>query len=284
MKSCCSGRRAKLSCGIGVAAIVAVALLGSSLVRAEGSAAPETAAPAPVELDEKLGQNVPLDIELFDEGGHPVLLRQLIDRPTLLTLNYFGCGGLCTPMLQDLSRVLNEIRLQPDKDFRVLTVSFDPRDTPAIATAKRDNYFRQLKRPFPPTAWRFLTGPEANTRRVTDAVGFKFVRKGDDYVHPAVIVVLSPEARITRYIYGPFFQTFDVQMALDEAAHGLVRPTVAKFLQFCFSYDPAGRRYVFRLTRFVGAAMLVLAAVFVFLVTRPARRSGDKGHDGTSAG
>jgi protein SCO1 len=284
MKSCCSVRHASLSYGIGLAAIVGAALLGVSPACAHGTAAPESAAPAPVELDEKLGQNVPLDIQLVDETGHPVVLRQLIDRPTLLTLNYFGCGGLCTPMLQDLSRVLNEIHLQPDQDFRVLTVSFDPRDTPVIAAAKRDNYFRQLKRPFPPTAWRFLTGPEANTKALADAVGFKFVRHGDDYVHPAAIIVLSPEGRITRYIYGPFFQTFDVQMALGEAAQGLVRPTVSKLLRFCFSYDPAGRRYVFRLTRFVGAGMLGLAAVFVFLVTRPARRSGDKRHDGTSAG
>jgi protein SCO1 len=284
MKSCSRMRRTSLSYGIVLAAIIAAALLGASPVRAHETAAPESAARAPIELDEKLGQNVPLDLDLVDETGHPVVLRQLIDRPTVLTLNYFECAGLCTPMLQDLTRVLNEIRLQPGEDFRVLTVSFDPRDTPAIAAAKRDNYFRQLKRPILPTAWRFLTGREANTKALADAVGFKFVRHGDDYVHPAAIIVLSPEGRITRYIYGPFFQTFDVQMALGEAAHGLVRPTVSKLLRFCFSYDPAGHRYVFRLTRYVGAGMLALAALFVFLITRPARRSGDERHDGTSAG
>jgi protein SCO1 len=284
MTSCSCARRVSPSNGIVLAAIVAAALLGARPARGHETVAPETAPSGPIELDEKLGQNVPLDIELVDESGHPVVLRQLVDRPTLLTLNYFGCGGLCTPMLQDLARVLNEIRLQPGDDFRVLTVSFDPRETPAIATKKRDNYFKQLKRPFPPTAWRFLTGPEANTKALADAVGFKFVRHGNDYVHPAAIIVLSPEGRITRYIYGPFFQTFDVQMALGEAAHGLVRPTVSKLLRFCFSYDPAGRRYVFRLTRYVGAGMLALVALFVFLVTRPARRSGDERHDATSAG
>jgi protein SCO1/2 len=284
MKSCSSELRASVSRGFTLAAIAVAALLAAGAARGHEAAAPEATAPAPIELVEKLGQSVPLDLELVDETGHPVVLRQLIDKPTVLTLNYFGCAGLCTPMLQDLTRVLNEIGLQPGEDFRVLTVSFDLRDTPVIAAAKRDNYFRQLKRPVPPTAWRFLTGREANTKALAEAVGFRFVRHGDDYVHPAAIMVLSPEGRITRYIYGPFFQTFDVQMALGEAAHGLVRPTVSKLLRFCFSYDPAGRRYVFRLTRVVGAGILALAAVFVFLITRPARRSGDERHDGTSAG
>jgi len=260
-----------------LALFAAVPLQRANAAVTQQSVAPEATAPAPIELDEKLGQHVPLGIELVDESGHPVVLRDLVDRPTLLTLNYFGCGGLCTPMLQDLARVLNEIRLEPGKDFRVLTVSFAPDETSTIAAKKRDNYFRQLNRPFVPTAWRFLTGPEANTKALADAVGFKFVRHGDDYVHPATIIVLSQEGLITRYIYGPYFQTFDIQMAVGEAANGLVRPTVSKLLRFCFSYDPVGRRYVFSLTRYVGIFMLALVALFVVWITRPARRSGD-GH------
>src|SRR6267142_490745 len=126
------------------------------------AAPPPAAAQAPAGGDlgliENLGGSIPLDLTLNDEEGHPVKLCSLIDKPTILTLNYFRCAGACTPQLNGMVDVLNAVEAEPGKDFQVITVSFDPRDTPEIAFQKKVNYLKQLRRPFPPAAWRFLTG------------------------------------------------------------------------------------------------------------------------------
>jgi protein SCO1/2 len=213
-------------------------------------------------IEEKLGAMIPLDVQLDDETGRKLSLRQLIDKPTVLTLNYFRCAGVCTPQLTDLARTLNGIDLEPGKDFQILTVSFDSTDTFEIAARKRENYLKLLKRPFPPAAWRFLTGDAASTRAVADAVGFGFAKRDETFVHPAALIILSPEGKITRYMYGITYLSSDLAMAVNEAAQGLVRPTISKALSFCFSYDPEGRRYVLNVTRIGGVVTLVLAGVF----------------------
>jgi protein SCO1/2 len=198
-----------------------------------------------------------------------VALRSLIDKPTVLTLNYFRCAGICTPQLNGVVDVLNQIQAQPGQDFQVLTVSFDPRDTPEIAQQKHDNYLKQIKRPISPAAWRFLTGPAGSTRALCDAVGFKFKPQGDDFIHAAALMLLSPGGKVTRYIYGISYQPADLQMAVLEAARGETRPTVNQWLQFCFSYDPRGRGYVLSVTKITAAVTLLLAAGFAaFLVFR----------------
>jgi len=235
-------------------------------------------APGEVGVEEKLGLTIPLEIQLKDEEGKPVTIGSIVDRPVILTLNYFRCAGICTPLLNGVVEMLNEIPLAPGKDFKVITVSFDDRDTPDIAFRKRINYLKQMERPFPPDAWRFLTGDAASTRKLCDAVGFTFKQQGNDFIHAGVIVLLSPKGMITRYMYGVTFLPADVEMAVREAAKGLPQPTVNKFLQFCYSYDPQGRRYVLDITRIVGAGMLLVgAAVAVVLFLRSRRRSGAGG-------
>jgi protein SCO1/2 len=190
-----------------------------------------------------------------------------VDKPTVLTLNYFSCAGICTPLLNGVSDVLNQVQAQPGQDFQVLTVSFDPKDTPEIAQQKRANYLKEIKRPIAPSAWRFLTGPEAATRALCDAVGFKFKAQGDGFIHAGAIMLLSPGGKVTRYIYGTSYQPADLQMAILEAARGETRPTINQWLQFCFSYDPAGRSYVFDVTKAAAAATILLALGFgAFLV------------------
>jgi protein SCO1/2 len=226
-------------------------------------------------LEEKLGQAIPLDLTLRDEAGQPVQLRSLIRKPTLLTLNYFRCAGICTPQLAGVADLLNRTQAVPGRDFQVLTVSFDERDTPAIAAQKRVNYLHLVNRPVPADAWRFLTGDAAASKALADAVGFSYRRQGQDFIHPAVLTFLSPEGVVTRYMYGLAYLPADVQMAVREAAEGQARPTVAKWMQFCFSYDPAGRRYVFSLTR-VAATLLLLAAVgFVAVLLGRGPKSGE---------
>jgi protein SCO1/2 len=246
-------------------------------VPAPTSAPTDQAAPAftpqEVGVDEKLGATIPLDLVLKAEDGQPVTLRSLIDKPTILTLNYFRCAGICTPQLSGVAEVLNRTQAEPGKDFQVLTVSFDERDEPEIAAQKRTNYLGEITRPFPPAAWRFLTGPAATTKALADAVGFKFKRVGDDFVHAGAIIFISPKGKVTRYMYGTTYVPADLQMAAQEAARGEAQPTINKFLKFCFSYDPAGRKYVLNTTT-IGATVIILAAlVFVATLVRRGRKT-----------
>ena len=241
-------------------------VLGATLgVRAQESPA------GGVGIDEKPGAQVDLDAILKDENGQEVTLRRLIDKPTVLTLNYFRCAGICTPLLNSIVDVLNQINLSPGKDFQVITLSFDPRDTPEMALQKRANYLHQMKRQFPPAAWRFLTGDAQATKKVADSVGFKFRADGDQYIHPGAIMIITPAGIVSRYMYGISFLPADVDMAIQEAAGGLIRPTISKMLALCYSYDPEARRYVFQTTRVAGGIILILAAAFAVFLSLQSR-------------
>jgi protein SCO1/2 len=262
---------------IAYALIFSLLLLGAR-ARAGGPPAPD------IGVDEKLGQNVPRDITLVDEQGERVTLDKLLGQPTILTLNYFRCTGLCTPLLNGVADMMKRIDQQPGKDFRVLTVSFDPRDDAELAQHKRDNYVRQLGPKFPPSTWRFLTGDPGSTKRLADSVGFKFAKVDDNYVHPGVIMVLSPSGKVTRYLYGVTFSPFDVKMALLQAAEGNTMPTINRLVSLCYSYDPVGRTYLFNITRVVGAFTLVLAGIFVAVLLVRGRRPRDEPASPTGAG
>jgi protein SCO1/2 len=211
---------------------------------------------SPMGIDERLGATVPLDLTLVDEAGRKVTLGSLIDRPTILTLNYFTCVGLCTPQLNGVADLMGRIALEPGRDFRVLTVSFDPRDTPEIAARKRENLLRVIKRPVSPTAWRLLTGDAASTKALADSVGFAFQRVEDGYVHPGVIIVLTAKGQVSRYILGTHFLPADVQMAVQDAARGLSRPTIAQLPENCSTTQPRGQVYAQRVVRLVGLGTL----------------------------
>jgi len=225
-------------------------------------------APADVGIDEKLGKQVALDVVLKDEHANDLTLGRLVDKPTVLMFNYYSCPGICPVLLNSMVNVVNQIQLEPGKDFRLISVSFDPVDTPEQARQKKANYLNMLKRQFSPDAWYFLTGSAENTKAVADSAGFNYRKEGDMYVHPGAIIVLTPKGIISRYLYGTTFLTADVAMAIREAAGGKVRPTISKVLSFCYSYDPEGRTYVFSITRFVGTVILALAAIFLIFILR----------------
>jgi len=260
-----------VACGIGL-------LLACCAATGAQGTAPEEAG-----IVEKLGAQIALDSVLRDEDGNEITPRRLIDKPTILTLNYFRCAGICTPLLNGLVDTLNEIGLEPGKDFQVVTVSFDPFDTPEVAHQKRINYLKQMTRPFPPEGWRFLTGTAQATRAVTDSVGFNFKAVDDGFVHPGAIIVLTPAGIVSRYMYGISFLPADLQMAVQEAAAGNVRPTISKVLSFCYSYDPEGRRYVFSLTRLFGTVTLVLAGAYLLYLVAAGRSRRGKEKEGLSA-
>jgi protein SCO1 len=240
------------------------------------AAAPLARADDPVGVVERLGEPLPRDLVLTDEAGVPVKLSGLVDRPTILALVYFRCAGICSPLLNGLSQIVDRTGLVPGKDFQVLTVSFDPRDTPELAKAKRANYLAGLPPAFPAQAWRFLTGDAATTKRLADAVGFGFRPLGEDFIHPAVLTVLTPDGRVARYVYGVTFLPFDVKMALLEASRGRTMATSNRVLQLCYSYDANGRRYGLDLTRIGAIFTLAALALFGAVILARGRRREER--------
>ncbi len=236
-----------------------------------------------VEFTEHLGEFVPGDITLRDENGQPVVLSEFVDRPTIVSMVYFECPGICTPLLNEVADILGKSNLDPDKQpFQLLSVSFEPKDTPAMARTKQENYLKLVGRELPENTWRFFTGDQENIDKMTTALGFAYKRAGKEYTHPGGLVILSPDRKIVRYLYGLKFLPFDFQMGVYEASQGTVRPTTARLLNFCFSYDPVGRTYVFNLARVVGTVMIMSIIFFIgFLVfTTRGKRGKEAQPDG----
>jgi protein SCO1 len=252
-----------------VLAALVLSTLGAPAARAQAPAASD------VGVEEHLGRAIPLDLVLNGEDGKPVSLRTLLDKPTLLTLNYFRCAGICTPQLGGVADVLDKVQTEPGRDFQVITVSFDERDTPEMAAQKRANYLGELHRAVPQSGWRFLTGPPAVTKLLADAVGFRFKKEGDGFIHAGVAIMLSPQGKVTRYLYGTSYLAADLDLAVQEAARGEAQPSINKLLKFCYTYDPQGRRFVLNLTSVAAAFTLLVAVLFVgFLIVRGRKGMG----------
>jgi protein SCO1/2 len=225
-------------------------------------------------IDEKLGQVIPLDLIFHDEHGHSISLKQLIHRPTILAPVYYHCPNVCSFLLFNLAEVINKMPSEAGKEYQVLTFSFDETEDSNLALEKKRMYLKMIEKSFPEDAWRFLTGDKENIRQLTDAIGFHFKRQGQDFLHPVSLVILSPNGKITRYLYGTEFLPFDLKMALLEASEGRVGPTLSKVLRFCFSYDPQGRKYVFNTLKVTGIVTLLFAlSLILFIVFKGKKKS-----------
>ncbi len=224
-----------------------------------------TATRADIGIDEKLGQYLPADALFIDENGKRINLRDAIDRPTIIAPVYLSCMHVCPMLLNGLAEVLGKLELiQPGKDFQVIALSFDNKDTPAVARDKKPNYIKAIGRPFPESTWKFLTGNEEDIRKFTNSIGFRFQRDGaHDFSHPVTLVVIAPGGRIVRYIEGISFLPFEVTMAVTEAATGKVGSPARKALMYCFSYDPLKKSYVFNILKVTGTAMILFVGAFL---------------------
>ncbi|MGD8779347.1 MAG: SCO family protein [Ignavibacteria bacterium] len=217
-----------------------------------------------VGIDEKLGDYLPLEAEFQNSKGDTVQLKDIITKPTILALVYYECPGICSPLLTEIAWVINKVDLTPVKDFQVVTLSIDPRETPETTKRWKKNYYDGMKNDFPDEAWHFLTGNEENIKKVADALGYRYQQSDDgNYTHPGAIVAVSPDGKISRYLLGIQFNPFDIKMAVYDAQQGKTVPTVAKVLQFCFSYDPEGRGYTLNITRIIGSVMLLCVGIFL---------------------
>lgn len=226
------------------------------------------------DIEEHLGAKLPLSLTFFDSDGNPVILKNLINKPTVIDFVYYECPGICSPLMTEVAHVVNVSDLTPGVDYQILSVSVDETETPPVALKKKTTFLSLIdNKPFPDSAWRFLTGDSLNIDELTKAAGFIFKRTGRNFIHAGVLIFVSPQGEICRYLYPDYSQTrgfgilpFDFKMAVLEAAQGKKTPVIGKVLQFCFSYDPQGKTYVFNILRIFGAGILLGVIVFVVLI------------------
>lgn len=257
-----------------IALILTWAPLGQNSARAHVE---QSKTPSVLGIDQKLGQSVPLDLTFNDERGNSVPLRQLIHTPTILALVYLHCPNVCSLLLQNVADVLNKLPAEPGKEYMALAVSFDDREKPPFALQRKKAYLEMIEIPFPEDAWRFLTGDQENIHKLADAVGFHFKRVGEDFEHPVALIILAPDGKIVRYMYGTDPLPFDLKLALVEASQGKVGPAISKIARFCFSYDPKGKKLVFNLLKVTGTVTLLFASSFIVFLLFKGRKRHTKG-------
>ncbi len=229
--------------------------------------------PPEVGIDEKLGDTIPLELTFKDSNGKTVKLADLITKPTVLSLVYFHCPTVCKPMLGAKVDVLDRIDLIPGKDYNALTISFNERETPENAKTIKDHFLGSFKsKKFPGDAWHFLTGDEEAIKKLTDAVGFRFKRDGEDFIHATGLIMVSPEGKITRYFLGLSFLPFDTKLGVIEASEGKIGPTISKVLLYCFRYDPEGKRYVFDILKVTATVTIFFGLFFVLWLVVSSRK------------
>ena len=275
-----TGRR---SSARGTLTAAALLVLAAALLPA---ARAERAEPLPEELEgvgvsERLGQQVPLDLAFTDEDGRPVKLGNYFQagRPVLLDLGYYRCPMLCNLVLNGFIEGLREVpSWVPGDQFEVVVVSVDPLETAKLAKLKKQNYVREYGRPESAPGWHFLTGSAESIAALTEAVGFryKWVEDRNEYAHAAVLVTMTPEGKVARYLYGVMFEPRTIRLSLAEAAEGRSLSALDQLLLYCYHYDPSSRSYSFAAINIMRAggvlALIVVGAVLASFWMRESRR------------
>ncbi|MBM3435644.1 MAG: SCO family protein [Bacteroidetes bacterium] len=215
--------------------------------------------PAGLGIYEKLNDYLPAGLQFIDENYNQVDLKAVIDKPTVFALVYYECPGICSPLLEGVAEVITTAKLNLGTEYQVFTVSFDPDEKPKLAKDKKTNYARLVKNQDVEHGWRWFTGDSANISGLLNSFGFKVKKEGQEFIHPASLIVVSPDGKITRYLHGTYFLPFDLKMAVIEASEGRSGPTINKVLKYCFSYDPAGKKYVMNFTKISGSLIILLA-------------------------
>ena len=232
-----------------------------------------------LEVDTLLGETVPGDIQFKNSNGEAVTIGSYFgqDRPVLLSLVYHECPMLCNLMTDGLVKTMSDMSWRPGNEYTLLSVSFNHREGPEVAAREKEKYVEMLGRPAAADGWHFLTGDERSINRLADAVGFKFrwMEDKQQYAHPAVLVFLSPEGRITRYLYGLERPPRKMRNALVEAGSGTIGNIVDQVILYCYQYDPNANAYVaqaFNIMRLGGVlTMLLLGGALFFFWRRESR-------------
>jgi protein SCO1 len=247
---------------------------------------------AGVGIDQKLDQQIPLNLVFTDEFGRQAPLSSYFHpgKPVLLALVYYRCPMLCTQILGGVAGSLKAVSLEPGKDFEVVAISFDPKDTPQTAESKKQLYLRRYGRAGTANGWHLLTGDAANIKALTDAVGYhyKYDPATDQFAHASGIIIATPEGRLSRYFYGVEYAPRDVRLGLVEASQNKIGNPVDQILLFCFHYDPSTGKYgaiVMNIVRLTGLAFVLVCGAFLAIVLRrDVRRSRRELQEGGNAG
>ena len=230
-----------------------------------------------VGIDQKLNQSIPLDLTFRDEHGNTVPLGKYFgQKPVVLSLVYYGCPMLCTQVLSGMEASLRNISLNIGEDYNVVTVSIDPSEGSNLARVKQELYTGVYGRPGAAEGWHFLTGDEANIKKLADAVGFRYAYDPDSkqFAHASAIFVLTPEGKLSKYFYGITYPSRDVRLGLVEASEGKIGTPVDAVMLFCYHYDPNTGKYgllVSRLIRGGGALTVLVLGIAMFMMFRNER-------------
>jgi protein SCO1/2 len=227
-----------------------------------------------VGIDQKLNQSVPLNLSFRDEHGQTVQLSQYFgQKAVILTLVYYNCPMLCTQVLNGVESGLKELPMDIGKQFSVVTVSIDPTEGHVLADVKQEMYTGMYGRPGAAQGWHFLTGDEPQIKQLADAVGFRYAYDPDtkQFAHASAIMILTPEGKISRYLYGIQFPSRDLRLGLDEASEGKIGSPVDAILLFCYHYDPHTGKYGLLISHVIqagGAITLLVLGVLVLVLFR----------------
>jgi protein SCO1/2 len=238
-----------------------------------------------VGIDQRLGEQLPLDLAFRDESGTTVLLGDYFGKkPVVLTLVYYSCPMLCNQVLNGLTSALDVISFDIGKEFEVVTVSFDPRETPDLARNKKETYIQWYKRPGAADGWHFLTGDKDSIDKLTEAAGFhyKFDAATNQFVHASGIMLATPDGKLARYFYGIEYAPKDLRLGLIEASEKRIGNPVDRLLLYCFHYDPSAGKYsavVMNILRLAGVATFVGLVAILWLLRRkrPSRQHAELG-------
>ncbi len=223
-----------------------------------------------VGIDQKIGSNLPLDLEFKNEDGQIVKLGQFLapGKPVILSPVYYGCRSLCNYHLNGLTEGLKGLDWNAGDKYEVLAVSFDDHEGPELAKGKKASYMKLYDRPQGEVGWHFLTGDSNSIKALTSAIGFKFRwnQEMNEWAHPSAAIVVSPEGKITRYLPGVFFQPQDIKLALNESVDGKLGTFVDRMVLFCFRYDEHQSKYspfVSNIMKLGGGLMILVLAIWL---------------------
>lgn len=239
---------------------------------------------AGLEVQENLGGMIDLSLEFVDDSGKQVQLGDYFNdgRPVLMSVVYYSCPSLCNYHLNGLLDVFRKMKWKAGKDFRLLTVSMNPRETSEVAHKKKLSYLKEYGQDNVDKGWNFLTGSEENIKKITSQLGFRFRwdEKVKQYAHPAVAYVMTPRGKISRYLYGIEFSPRTLRLSLVEAAKNKVGNVVDRLLLFCFQFNPQKSKYTiaaFNLMRLAAAVMVLVVALLIVPIWIRERRKKLKG-------
>lgn len=253
----------------------AAALLSLTVLATASASAQQGTTPAilsKVGITQNLNKQIPPGLKFRDETGNSVRIGDFFgQKPIVLSLVYFDCPALCTEVLNGELRTMKAISLDLGKDFDAVTVSFEPKDTPALAKAKRDVYAGQYGRPGAADNWHFLTGDQPSIDALTNAVGFQYTYDSSihQYAHAAAILVLTPDGRIDRYFYGVVYPARDFRLGLVEASQGKIGNLTDQALLYCYEYDPMTGKYgvvVMNVLRAAGGLTVLVLGIFMAMM------------------